>query len=143
MKGRIKTIWVESSNHKPSWGFITGEDGIDYHFERRDSINWKSTWKVDNIVEFDPSTNPREDSKWYGQPIAINVRKVGYGKHHPFAKDMQRIGEYLSKYIPDDEEKKQYLLSDIDTIYQYFRCVEDANTYTDIKAKLKDSQLNR
>ena len=135
MKGRIKNIWKEPGK-TPNWGFITGEDGIDYHFERRDSLNWKNTWRMDNIVEFDPTTNPREDSKWYGQPIAINVRKIGHGKHHPFAVAMQHIGEYLVQNAPDDDQK-QYILSDIDTIYRYFCNVEDADQYKDIKSAFK------
>ena len=126
MKGRIKTIWKESDNHRPNWGFITGEDGIDYHFERRDTINWKNTWKSDYIVEFDPSINDREDSKWYRQPIAINVRKIGYGKNHPMARKIQEIGEDIIKYVPDDNLEKQYRLKELNEIYEYFCNVEDA-----------------
>lgn len=125
MKGRIKTIWVDG-NHKPQWGFITGEDGVDYHFERRDSLNWKGTWRKDYIVEFDPDINSREDSKWYKQPIAVNVRKIGYGKNHPMVGKVKDIGDLLLSYIPDDDPKKHYAMRDLDAIYQYFCNVEDA-----------------
>lgn len=124
MKGRIKTIWKDSK-----WGFITGDDGVDYHFEFRDSLNWKGTWRKDYIVEFDPSTNDRKDSKWYDQPIAVNVRKVGHGKHHPFALDAQQLGDFIMKYTSDDLELKQYMLKNVDRIYKYFCTVEDCEQY--------------
>ena len=76
--------------------------------------------------EFDPDINSREDSKWYKQPIAVNVRKVGYGKNHPMAVKVTDIGDLLLSYIPDDDPKKQYAMRDLDAIYKYFCNVEDA-----------------
>ena len=127
MKGRIKLV---SNDHK--YGFIVGDDGVQY-FYHWSGLLGKYKPKADNIVEFDIGDAPKD-----GSPVAINIHKIGHGRHHPLAVSMQRIGEYIIKYVPDDCEDKQYLLQDIDTIYKYFCYAVDAEQYPTVKEHFKD-----
>lgn len=63
MKGHVKAII-------DSYGFITGEDGIDYFFHKNDLINC-NLFQLDEYddVEFSPTYNQRGDK-------AANVRKI-------------------------------------------------------------------
>ena len=71
----------------------------------------------------------QDDGEHCGEPEAINIRKIGHGKKHPLACDIQRIGEYIMKNIPDDDPDKGYRLRDVDIIYNYFCTVEDCDLY--------------
>lgn len=129
MKGRISKIWRNGII-----GSITGYDGNEYFFNRHD-FNFNSTIRVDWIVEFDVIT--QEDGDHAGELAAINIKKIGHGKHHPLAIDAQRIGEDIAKYMPDDCEEKQYRLRDIDTIYRYFCNVEDYGQFTNPREQFR------
>lgn len=122
LKGRIINVW----RTKP-FGFIMGEDGISYHFNFNEFVNRSGGIKVGWIVEFNPSI--QDDGEHCGEPEAINIRKIGHGKKHPLACDIQRIGEYIMKNIPDDDPDKGYRLRDVDIIYNYFCTVEDCDLY--------------
>lgn len=130
IKGRITKIW-NSGRPNSGWGFITGEDGVSYHFNFSSVLNKHSTLKTDYIVEFEPSKNTFEEHA--GKPEAVNILKIGHGKHHPFARDAQRLGDAILKYVPDDAEEKKWLLVDIDAIYNYFCAVEDSERYANVR----------
>lgn len=122
MKGKIINVWKT----KP-FGFIMGDDGVSYHFNFNEFTNRSGGFKVGWLVEFEPSA--QEDGEHCGEPEAINIRKIGHGKHHPLALDIRQIGEYLLKYVPDDDPAKAYLLRNADTIYNYFCTVADSELY--------------
>lgn len=130
IKGKITKIW-NSGRANSGWGFITGEDGVSYHFNFSSVLNKHGSLRSDYIVEFEPSENTCDEH--IGEPEAINILKVGHGKHHPLAKDAQRIGDMLLKYVPDDLPEKKWLLVDIDAIYNYFCAVEDAEKYPNVR----------
>lgn len=122
MKGKIINVW----RTKP-FGFIMGNDGVSYHFNFNECINRRGGFKVGWLVEFEPSV--QEDGEHCGEPEAIKIKKVGHGKHHPLAMDIQRIGEYILTNVPEDTPNKDYILRDINTIYNYFCTVEDCELY--------------
>ena len=128
MKGRITKIWQNPSG----WGFIKGEDGVDYYFHHSDFINRNAKIRKDYIVEFDIGSNPVT-----GEPAAKNIRKIGHGSHHPLARSIQRIGDVILEYVPDDYEDKQYILQDLNTIYNYFCKVADCDQFSNPQQECK------
>ena len=127
MKGRITKVW-RTGTQAGAFGFILGEDGVSYYFNKY-GIQHMRKLKADYIVEFEPSIS--EDGAHAGEPKAINVIKVGHGKHHPLALNTQRIADYISTTVPDDDPDKAYRLRDLQVIYNYFCNVEDSQIYAD------------
>ncbi len=132
MKGKIINVWRGGN-----FGWILGEDGISYFFNRV-NYNRKSTIKVGYIVEFDPAI--QEDGEHVGEPEAINIKKIGHGKHHPLALDAKRVGEYIMDMIPDDDPDKVYMLGSLNIIYNYFCNVEDSNVYVNPRELFKNME---
>lgn len=129
MKGEITMLW-----NTGTMGWITGEDGKEYFFERKKSYK-STTIRVGYLVEFTPSV--QEVGPHAGELEALNITKTGHGKHHPLAKDIQQIGEFLTKYVPDDCEEKWYLIRNANTIYNYFCHVEDSNLYVNPREQFR------
>lgn len=130
MKGTVSKIWKNPGG----WGFIDAEDGNSYYFHHSNVMN-TATLKVGHIVEFNIGINPVK-----GGPCAENIRKIGLGTKHPFARDMQRIGEFIAEFVPDDNIDKPYILSDIDAIYKYFCEAEDYEQHKDVKQEYKHKE---
>ena len=112
MKGKVILFW---GNKKT--GQILGEDNVVYFYHLSDAVN-SNNIKKDNIVYFDVINEGRT------HPRAINIRKTGHGKNHPFIPNLNRIS-YALENAEMDEAAKGYLLRDIQTIVNYFSAVED------------------
>lgn len=113
MKGRIAKF--KGYNNA---GFILGEDGKEYFLHGSEVVNCQ-TVKADNIVEFDYVSEDGKD-----RPRAVNVRKTGHGKHHPFISKLNQMAEVI-KVAKMDEVDRSYLLKDISTMTNYFKEIED------------------
>lgn len=129
LKGEITGLWRDGT-----LGWITGEDGKEYFFDRRKSYK-NPTVRVGYLVEFEPCL--QTEGEHAGKLEALNIVKVGHGKHHPLAKDIQQIGDFLTKNIPDDCEDKWYLLRNVATIYNYFCHIEDSQLYVDPRKQFR------
>lgn len=112
MKGTVKTFWGNKST-----GMILGEDGTEYFFHASDVVNCK-TAKVGNHVVFDAEDIGKAHLR------AVNIKKVGHGKCHPFITNLRRLDSVI-KDAPVDDEEKGYLLRDIQMMVNYFEEVED------------------
>ena len=132
MKGKIINVWRGGN-----FGWIEGEDGVSYFFNRV-NFSLKNTIKVGWIVEFTPAV--QEDGDHIGEPEALNIRKIGHGKHHPLAIDTQRIADLIMRSVPDDDPDKGYRLRDLNIIYNYFCNVEDSNIYVNPRAIFKNQE---
>lgn len=124
MRGRITKIWSNGM-----FGQITGEDGVQYYFNKQNVIEYRRHLRTDYIVEFVPTSVKEGAHK--GEPEATHIVKVGHGKHHPLAVNVTRIAEYIMDNVPDDEPEKPYRLRDLRTLYNYFCNIEDSRIYVD------------
>lgn len=129
MKGRIAKIWRNGN-----FGFIDGFDGVNYFFNRV-NFDRSCSLKTDWIVEFDPVI--QDDGDHAGEPEAINIHKIGRGKHHPLAVDAKRIADLIISSVPDDNPDKGYRLRDLNIIYNYFCNVEDSDIYDNPRLQFK------
>lgn len=129
MVGKIVKMW----KYPPGIGFIQGDDGVEYYLHWKNCTKHTKTFKEGNFVEFDIG-----EVKESTRPYALNIRKIGHGVNHPFARDIQVIGDNILKFIPDDCESKQYMLRNIDAIYKYFCNVKDCDQYSNPKEHFRN-----
>lgn len=120
MKGRITRY-----NAYFSIGYITGEDGEQYFLHKSEMVNCKNI-KSDNIVTFDSVDTGEQHFR------AVNVRKIGHGKHHPFIQDLNRLADTLNS-LEMDEMERSYRLKDIQMLINYFENVEDFEWCKDVR----------
>lgn len=123
MKGRVQKFDGKQ-------GFINGEDGNKYFVHESDLVGTKKL-RGGNIVSFTSLDEGKEHLK------AVNVKKIGHGKHHPFIKDLNNIYETVNSAVIDEEEKK-YRLRDVKMLMAYFNEIEDIEQCQDVRKTFRD-----
>lgn len=122
MKGIVdKRIFADETGRAYShggYGFIKGEDGNRYFFHSSDVENCNPKKLLTyNIVRFEPIT---ED----GELKAVSVNKIGYGKKHPYIKNLAYMKETVNS-IAIPKTTKRFFIKDIEKMIKYLSMVED------------------
>lgn len=103
---------IAHKNGRYNNGWITGDDGIIYFFHGKD-CNSGSTRKG-SMVEFDIVDEGREHLR------ALNIKKIGLGKNHPFYRDCKCIAEFITKNTEPSKEQS-YILQCLQTMCNYYK----------------------
>jgi cold shock CspA family protein len=130
MKGIVdKRIWADETGRVYShggYGFIKGEDGNRYFFHSFDIENCNPKKLLTyNIVRFEPYTDNTGELK------AKNVTKIGYGKKHPYIKNLAFMKETVNS-IAIPKTTKRFFIKDIEKMIKYLSTVEDYEQFNSL-----------